>query len=77
MIKAAVHAYENCCCVVIAHSNRLLKTLELIDYVVDGLNATMDLGAYMSMAYGQKIRKNLDYWGMGKGIQNVSGSEHS
>lgn len=52
MIKAAVHACENSRCVVIARSNRPLKTPDQIDYVVDVLNAAMDLGAYMSMACG-------------------------
>lgn len=52
MIKAALCACEGSRCVVIARSNRPLKTQEQMDYVIDTLNAAMDLGAYMSMACG-------------------------
>lgn len=52
MVKAAILACEGTRCVVIARSNRRLDTPEQIDYVVDVLNAAMDLGAYMTMACG-------------------------
>jgi methylisocitrate lyase len=52
MVKAALMACENTRCVVIARSNRPLRTSAEIDYVVDVLNEAMDLGAYMTMACG-------------------------
>ncbi len=52
MIRAAVHACRGTRCVVIGRSNRPLDTPEQIGYVADILNASLDLGAYMTMACG-------------------------
>lgn len=52
MVKASILACEGTKCVVIARSNRRLRTQEDMDYVVDILNAAIDLGAYMTMACG-------------------------
>lgn len=53
MVKAALKACEGTRCVVMARTNRDLNTPEQVDYVVDVLNAAMDLGAFMSMAVRQ------------------------
>lgn len=52
MIRAAVHAVRGTRCIVICRSNRSLERAEDMDYVVDLMNESMDLGAYMSMACG-------------------------
>lgn len=52
MVKAALHGIQGTRCVVIARSNRRLKTQEDMNYVVSLLNEAMDMGAYMTMACG-------------------------
>jgi len=57
MVNAAVHACAGTRCVVIGRTNRRMKCDADIDFVVEVLNKSMELGAYMTMACGLNSAK--------------------